>query len=283
VATISGIVFTAAFFIVFVISERINRRKLDRSSAALDRFNLAYENDVSLRTIQVRPGGVLVAVRDYNTLAHLEHALDRTNVEDQDIVVMTVRMASGPDRGEQNPEDGGLFTEYEQRLFTRVVGLAEKHGKPVELVVVPANNVFDAMVQTALRLDAAEIVTGLSSKMGAQEQARQIGRFWERLPEKPRRQVRIRVVEPPEQERVFSLGAHAPDLKDDDVALIHRIWLQVSKTPSRRRVHHRDVVRVALNRLERDLRAQGDVMLDFYRLEHEEEEKNKYTKPQPRP
>jgi hypothetical protein len=33
-------------------------------------------------------------------------------------------------------------------------------------------------------------------------------------------------------------------------------------------VHHRDVVRVALDRLERDLRGNTDVMLDFYNLEH---------------
>ena len=36
----------------------------------------------------------------------------------------------------------------------------------------------------------------------------------------------------------------------------------------RGKVRHRDVVRVALDRLERDLRGQGDVMLDFYNLEH---------------
>jgi hypothetical protein len=49
----------------------------------------------------------------------------------------------------------------------------------------------------------------------------------------------------------------------------------VSKIPARQKVHHRDVVRVALERLERDLRGQSDVMLDFYKLErNEEKEKN---------
>jgi hypothetical protein len=51
--------------------------------------------------------------------------------------------------------------------------------------------------------------------------------------------------------------------------------VQVSNVPSRRRVHHRDVVRVALNRLERDLKGQSDAMLDFYRLEQESDEKNR--------
>jgi hypothetical protein len=66
------------------------------------------------------------------------------------------------------------------------------------------------------------------------------------------------------------LGAHAPNLSDEDVVLVHKLWLQVSNILSRR-VHHRNIVRVALNRLERDLRGHTDVMLDFYKLEQEGE------------
>ena len=87
--------------------------------------------------------------------------------EEQDIVVTTVRLIQGPDAGERDLYDTNLFTDYEQRLFTRVVALAEKHGKPVNLVVVPSTNAFDAVAQAALRLDAAEIVAGLSAKMSA--------------------------------------------------------------------------------------------------------------------
>jgi amino acid transporter len=267
VATIAGVAFTIVFFIVFTISERINQRKLDNSIAALDQFTLNYQPDVSLDTVRARPGSVLVAVRDYNTLSHLDHVLAQTNTEAQDIVVMTVRVMRGPDGGERDLYDTTLFSDYEQRLFTRVVALAEKHGKPVELVVVPAGNVFDAVAQTALRLDSAEIVAGLSSKMTAIEQARELGRAWERLAETPRRQVWCRIVEPGHHEHSVSLGAHAPDLTAEDISLIHKIWLQVSQLPARRRVHHRDVVRVALERLERELRGHTDVMLDFYKVE----------------
>jgi amino acid transporter len=274
-ATISGIIFTGVFFAMFVISERINRRKLDLTLSRLDRFQLQHSELVSQEVVGARPGNVLVAVRDFNTLSHLEHALDRTNPDEQDIVVVTMRLLSGPDAGERNLYDDAAFTEYEQKLFTQVVAFAEKHGKPVDLVVVPAMNVFDALVQTALRLDSADIIAGISSKMGSQEQARQIGRAWERLPEKPRRQVRFRVVDDAGRESVFHLGAHAPNLTEDDISLIHDLWLKVSNVPSRRRVHHRDVVRVALNRLRRDLRGQSDVMLDFYKLEQEDQpEKN---------
>jgi hypothetical protein len=225
---------------------------------------------VSLATVRARPGSILVAVRDYNTLGHLDGVLEQTDTDEQDIVVMTVRLIRGPDSGERDLYDSNLFTDYEQRLFTRVVSLAERHGKPVDLVVVPAATVADAVALTALRLDAAEIVAGISAKISVQEQAREMGRTWERLPEKACRQVRLRIVESPDREQCFYLGAHAPDFTDDDVSLIHKIWLDVSKVPARRKVRHRDVVRVALDRLERDLRGQSDVMLDFYKLEHEE-------------
>jgi hypothetical protein len=68
---------------------------------------------------------VLVGARDYNTLSHLEYALDRTNTDEQDIVVVTVRQVSGPDAGERELYDENLFTAYEQKLFTRVVALED--------------------------------------------------------------------------------------------------------------------------------------------------------------
>jgi amino acid transporter len=268
VATIWGVAFTAVFFILFMVSERLNQRKLDRSRATLDQFRLTYEQELNLEAVHARPGNVLVAVRDYNTLSHLDRVLELTNSEERDIVVVTVRLITGPDAGERNLYNVNLFTDYEQRLFTKVVALAEKHGKPVNLVVVPSTNIYDAIAQTALQLDSAEIVAGLSAKETAQEQSQNLGRAWERLVGHRHRKVCFRVIVPGNQEVTFDLGAHAPHLTEEDINLIHRIWLDVSKLPARRKVHHRDVVRVALDRLHRDLRGQTDVMLDFYRLEH---------------
>ncbi|HKQ05520.1 MAG TPA: APC family permease [Blastocatellia bacterium] len=270
IATQAGITFTLAFFILFTISERRNRRKQDLTLAKLDRFQLQHSEIISQEAVGVRPGNVLVTARDFNTLAHLEYALDHTNTEQQDIVVMTVRLMTG-DSSERGSVDENLFAEYEQRLFTRVVALAEKHGKPVDLLIVSAANVFDAVAQTAVRLDSAQIIAGLSAKMTAQEQARELGRAWERLVEKPRRQVEFHVTGPGNQEHIVYLGAHAPRLTKEDLGLIHEIWLQVSQTPARQRVHHRDVVRVALERLKRDLKGKTDVMLDFYRQERQGE------------
>src|SRR5436190_9935110 len=51
VATISGILFTAAFFAIFTISERINQRKLDLTASKLDRFQLQHSETVDLQSV----------------------------------------------------------------------------------------------------------------------------------------------------------------------------------------------------------------------------------------
>src|SRR5256885_2197842 len=83
----------------FATAERHNQRKLDKSIRALDQFTLNYQPEVSLDTVRARPGSVLVAARDFNTLSHLDYALERTDTEAQDIVVMTARLIRGPDAG----------------------------------------------------------------------------------------------------------------------------------------------------------------------------------------
>jgi hypothetical protein len=267
VATISGLAFTAVFFVVFSVSEYLSGRKHRNRSAALDEFNLNYEPQVSVETVHARPGNLLVAVRDPNTLDHLDRALERTNTDDQDIVVITVKLIHGPHSGDRDLYPEHLFTNHERRLFTQIVALAEKRGKPVELMVVPSSNIFDAIAYAALRLDSAEIVAGPSVKMSAQEQARRLARAWERLPEKPRRQVRLRIIGPGDREQTFDLEAHPPRLSQDDINRLHNIWLRVSKLPGLCRIRHDDVVRVALNRLERDLDGESDVTPDFQKVD----------------
>jgi hypothetical protein len=52
------------------------------------------------------------------------------------------------------------------------------------------------------------------------------------------------------------LGPHAPPLTPEDLDLIHRLWLE-SMPRFGLAVHHRDVVRVALERLEQDMSGDG--------------------------
>ena len=78
--------------------------------------------------------------------------LEKTNLRRHDIVVMTVRPIS-TGAGEYDLAENQLFSDYEQELFTHVVTMAEKEGKTVELLVVPARDPFDAMVQTASKTE----------------------------------------------------------------------------------------------------------------------------------
>jgi hypothetical protein len=71
-------------------------------------------------------------------MTHLQSVLHKANTQKQDIVVMTTRNVSSR-TGETDLGKDQLFTTYEQELFSRVVTLAEKEGKPVELLVVRAS------------------------------------------------------------------------------------------------------------------------------------------------
>src|SRR5262249_21284015 len=66
-ATIAGLLFTGAFFAMFVVSERIVQRRR-AGHTLLDHFQLETGKEIGTDALGCRPGGVLVPVRDYNTL-----------------------------------------------------------------------------------------------------------------------------------------------------------------------------------------------------------------------
>ena len=194
-ATIWGSVFTVVFFILFTISERINAKRLCHEKAGLEEFNLVHQQDVTDATIHARPGCVLVAVRDYNNMAHLHAVLEKTNMRRHDIVVMTVRPIS-TGAGEYDLSDKQLFSEYEKELFSHVVSMAEKEGKTVGLLVAPGVDPFHAMAQTASKLKASRLVTGVSAKMDSDELAQRIGLAWEELIHHERQSFSLEILRP---------------------------------------------------------------------------------------
>jgi len=255
-ATISGLLFTGAFFVVFVISERITARQRAAGGGKLDQFQLTQEAEVHVDALSTKPGAVLVPVRDYNTLTQLDWVVGHTPAE-RDVVVLTVRLLRGPDGTAYELEAAELFTDYEQTLFTRVVAIAERHGRGVKLLVLPATNIFDAVAQTAVRLRASEIVVGLSANLSAGEQAHLMGVAWDRTPHD--RDLVTQFVVHAGDERVerFPLGAHAPSLTLEDVERIHRLWVDAVKAVGPD-VHHRDIVVAALDSLEDELHSRRE-------------------------
>jgi hypothetical protein len=256
-ATISGIAFTLFFFTIFLISERINerRRAAELHNTSMDQFRLQPQEAVSTETVEVRPGNTLVLVRDYNTLDHLRKALELTHTGKQDLVVMTVHLMRGPDTGYEDIPEEQLFTRYEQYLFSKVVALAEKAGKHVHLLVVPSSDVFQAIVHTTAQLDSAELIAGRSSVMTPEEQAKRIGEAWEAMPQKPKRQVRFRIIGAGDEIKDYYLGAHAPHLSSDEINRIHKLWLEVTHEKGAEHLHHHEVVAVAISRLEQELKS----------------------------
>ena len=248
VATVSGIVFAAAFFIIFTVSERQNLRKHAITARQMkDQFQLEHQDSVSRESAAIRPGGVMVTMRDAQNPLALKWTLSHTSTEERDVVVISVRImgAGGP---EYLSAEEQSFSEHEQLLFTKAVSIAESFGKKVSLLVVPAGDVFAALCQGANSLEVDTVVAGLSTKMTAEDQAFHMGQAWEALPD-PKRQFNFYVVDPSGQPKVFYIGPHAPNLSPDDVQLVHRLWLNMRRDPSVVDLHHSDIITYALSRL----------------------------------
>jgi amino acid transporter len=259
VATISGVVFTVSFYLIFEFSDRYNRRKnkLATHDAAhpSEQFRLQSTDEISAETLHIRPGSVLVAVRNPYHLEHLQKALEKTDTRRQDIVVLTVKVVTQSGSGEHGLEPDQVFADQENLVFSRVVALAEKAGKHVELLTVPGTDPWLAVVQTAAVLKSARVVTGLSPTMTPAEQGRRVGAAWEELPQ-PRPSLSLEVVMPdPNQSMYFNLGPHPPRLWPEDVDLTHRLWLDLIDKGAGDELRHRDVVSVALHRLRRELQS----------------------------
>jgi len=91
-------------------------------------------------------------------------------------------------------------------LFTHVVALAEKEGKPVHLLVVPSSNILDAIVLTAAQLDSAEVIEGPSPVLPPERQAERFRKAWEKLRDQPKHQVRLRIINPDGSTHDFPIG-----------------------------------------------------------------------------
>jgi amino acid transporter len=263
VATVSGVVFSAGFFVIFTISERENLRKHALTARQMkDHFQLEHQDTVSRESAAIRPAGIMVTMHDVANPVALKWILGRTNTDQRDVVVISVRMMGmgGP---EYLSAEQQSFSEHEQMLFTKAVSVAESFGKKVSLLVVPAGDVFAALAQAANSLEVDTVVSGASSSMTAEDQAFHMGQAWEALPE-PKRQFNFYVIAPSGETKVFYIGPHAPALSPDDVQLVHRLWLNMRRDPTVQDLHHSDIITYALTRLAGQYaREKADILRDL--------------------
>lgn len=176
VATISGAAFTAVFLSVFIVTERMTlRRNKGTAHEHIEQFTLTPTEQVTLETVSVsKPFRKLVAIRSPQNLYMLQKALDETDPETTEVVVMTAKITP---IGEDAPSTAELDL-YDRKLMTAVIELAEKVGKQIKPLVVPTNNPLYAVMNTAKSLGVQELIVGASNKYTAEEHLDQMAFYW---------------------------------------------------------------------------------------------------------
>ena len=204
IATVSGFSFAVTFFIIFMTSEYINKRKImqeqdlteeeflkEKNKRVLEHFNIEDEIEIDPKSIGLdKSDCVMVAVRDPNNLYHLQKILHETDTETTDIVVMIGRLITDK---YTSMTDSDLHPE-EQELFSAVVDIAERIGKSVHTIVIPTNNAFYAIMNTAYSLGAREVFLGKSEKINPDIQLEQLALLWGTLNSDESRHIIIRII-----------------------------------------------------------------------------------------
>jgi nucleotide-binding universal stress UspA family protein len=180
----------------------------------------------------------------------LEAALRRAKRREAEVVVLHVQLLERAASGESDLTPDQLFSKIEQSLFTKVLSIAEKEGKPVRLAVAAANDLWEGVLRMAAGLQSSAIAVGSSSKMSVTEQARDIGLAWERIPE-PRPRIALEIFKPSGQEQIFYLGPHAPRLTPKEIDMLHSLWLDISDNLQGEEIHHHDIIHFALTEMKK--------------------------------
>ena len=204
IATISGLIFTITFFIIFTISEFINKKKImkdadlteeefeiEKKKRVLEHFNIEDEPELSPASIESdKEDRILVAVKDPNNLNHLEKVLNEADTEVTDVIVMIGRVFTD----KQNTIVDDELKKDENELFSAVVDTAERIGKPVLTIIVPTNNAFYSIINTAHSLKVRELVLGLSAKFKPDVQLQQLAILWGTVNSDENNRINIRII-----------------------------------------------------------------------------------------
>jgi amino acid transporter/nucleotide-binding universal stress UspA family protein len=176
VATITGSIFTLVLFTIFMLSERAHHKRLGAAEhhEHREQFNEAFSDKITPHGLSLsKPYRKLVAIRSPYNLGMLEKCLNETDPETTDVVVMTAALLP-PGSADFQP----TISDEDRHLLTAVVSLAEHAGKPVRPVIVPTNEPFYALAQTAKTIGAQELIMGPSNKYRPEDQLDAVALYW---------------------------------------------------------------------------------------------------------
>lgn len=176
VATVAGLIFSSAFLVMFWASERYHLRKRHGTKHEhIEQFTEETAEQVTTQTLDLdKPYRKLVAIRSPQNLYMLQKALDETDPDTTEVLVMTAK--SMPQENLAPAEQD--LDQYDRKLMTAVIELAEKAGKEIKPLVVPTNNPLYAVINTAKSLTVQELVVGASNKFTAEELVDQLSFYW---------------------------------------------------------------------------------------------------------
>ncbi len=164
---------------LFYLTAYYNRRHLPLGEPERPSDQLQFELSLldhalieQTREAEMRP--ILIAARHPQGLFHLRKILEENVNNRRDIFVMTVRIS--PDRPDNSTQT--TFGRHERTLFQEVMRIAEQFGRHITPIVVAGTNSIEAIVRTAVQLNAEAIVLGLSGKVAQDEQIREFARIW---------------------------------------------------------------------------------------------------------
>ncbi|HYB91469.1 MAG TPA: amino acid permease [Candidatus Binataceae bacterium] len=174
-ATITGLGFTLWLFTVFEFSEWANGQVEHEYGEEPEKFNLDVVEEEMLVPACLNSDGTikkLIAMRDPNNLSHLHRYLaERDNAE---LVALTVRT----ERGLASSEGAQVFSDAEEKLFSKVVKICEDHGRAVVPLVAVSNDQIYAIARIAYLLGVDEIVMGVSERFKPDVQLENFAMHW---------------------------------------------------------------------------------------------------------
>jgi magnesium transporter len=260
---LAGITLIVSGIALLAFSERVARLSAADDPVSATASEFLSTPAIGINQVHARAGNVLVPIRRPGALAHLAMALQEPG--ERDVIAVTVRLV-GVDASEELALNAAM-TDDERRLLTDAAMLAERSGRRLHLLILPATNVFEAIAVAIAKLGSSAIYVGESETLTGADQARLLGDAWERVPAPKPSNVRLVVRHGSGRTAIYFMGAHAPALTSDDLDRIHELWLDMVKTVGPH-VHHHDVVRAALTHMEHDLKQPDgarDAVLDVVR------------------